>query len=258
MLTRALAILMLLVLASLSLSYAFGAEVLAALGMIFVQLKIIFGKLGAVTAKSVVVWLKAQGVNFARVEVAKRWFLKSLLPLIIGASMQRRISAWVSNFAEGVRLRKAWLMAHYQDWPPAVKVIAILCTLFAILALSLSTMSLWLLIFSVQVPIWILAATGSLWRMIWLTIQKLLFRTIAFMQLYRIWGFLKRRLPDSYLRRKRQFDFKVARIVVRKRRMTVAQLHAQKDGLAMRIALIREYFRHKRPERTIDSESPGE
>lgn len=248
MLTRAVAVLAFLIAVSFGLSWALGGEALAALGLILVQLKIVFAKVGTISTKTIIAWVKAQGVNFARVEVAKRWVLKSLLPLIIGASLQRKIAAVFGKFLEGYKRRKEALMANYHSWPKPVQAIAIACSLLAILAMSLTTMSVWLFIFSVQLPIWILAASGSLWKMLLGVVQKLLFRTIAFMQLYKIWGFIKKRLPESYLRKKRQFDFKVARIVVRQRKMTVAQLRAQKDSLGMRVALVREYFRHKRPD----------
>ncbi len=252
MFIRALAILFLLIAASVALSFAFGAEVLAAVGLILSQLKIVLAKVGALSWKGAVVWLKAQGVNFARVEVAKRWFLKSLLPLIIGASMQRRISQLFDRFLTGFRKRRDAMMDTYRGWPKPVRIVTVLAAVAAVLALTITTMSVWLIVISVQLPIWIIAASGSLWQILWRFLQKLVFRTLAFMQLYRVWGALKKRLPESYLRRKRAFDFRVARMVVRQRRMTVAQLHAQKNGWSMRLSLLRAYFRNRRPTPTDD------
>ncbi|NIP18307.1 MAG: hypothetical protein GWM87_09240, partial [Xanthomonadales bacterium] len=89
---RALALLILLCLASVALSAYFGAEILAALGAILAQLKIIGAKLSAVSSRTVLLWLKAQGINFARIEIGKRWLTRSLIPLLIGAATQRRIT----------------------------------------------------------------------------------------------------------------------------------------------------------------------
>lgn len=250
MFLRALAILFALIAASVALSFAFGAEVLAALGLIASQLKIVLAKVASVSWKGIIVWLKAQGINFARVEVAKRWFLKSILPLIIGAAMQRRIAEFFKKFVDGFKRRRDRMMAAYRSWPKHVRIVSVLAVIAGMLALTISTMSIWLILISVQLPIWIIAATGSLWHIVWRTIQKLIFRTLAFMQLYKVWGFLKKRVPETYLRRKRAFDFRVARMVVKQRKLTVAQLHAQKHGWAMRWSLLKAYFRNRRPSPT--------
>ena len=47
----------------------------------------------------------------------------------------------------------------------------------------------------------------------------------------------------------------MARAVVRRRRMTVRQLHEQKDSLSLRLSLIAGYFRQARPEMP-DPEGP--
>jgi len=247
MLLRALILLGLVASASVALSYMFGAEVLAALGMIVNQAKIVLAKTFAVSSKGLIIWLKAQGVNFARVELAKRWFMKSLVPLLIGAANQRRIANFVSALKTAARARYDAMMGWYKGLPPMVKVISVLIVMCATLALAITSMSLWLLVFSVQAPFWIIAGATALGSIIWKSLQKAVFRTIAFMQIYRIWGFLKQRVPPEYLARKRRFDYRIARIVVRRRKMTLAQVKSRKDGLAMRLALMREYFRHVRP-----------
>ncbi|MSU91432.1 hypothetical protein GE300_17775 [Rhodobacteraceae bacterium 2CG4] len=247
MLLRALILLGLVASASVALSYMFGAEVLAALGMIISQAKIVLAKTLSIGSKGLVLWLKAQGMNFARVELAKRWVLKSLVPMLIGAANQRRIAGFVAAFKTAATGRYRSMMAWYKQLPLAVRVISVLIAMCATLALAITSMSLWLLIFSVQVPFWIIAAATAFGTMIWKTVQKLLFRTIAFMQLYRIWGMIRDRLPPEYLARKRRFDYRIARIVVRRRKLTLGQMRTGKDSLAMRLALIREYFRHVRP-----------
>ena len=247
MLLRALAILAFLAGVCLGLSYWFGAEILAAIGFMVQQAKIVIARLATVSAGGVATWLKAQGINFARVELGKRWFVKSILPLLIGAALQRRISIMFRSFLRRVKLRYRRMQRWYKAQDRVMRYVLIGIVVGATLALALTSMSLWLFIFSVQVPFWIIATLGAFWQVIWRSLQKALFRTLAFMQIYRAWGFVRNRLPESYLRRVRRFNFRIARIVVKRRRMTISQLHARKDSWGMRWALIREYFRHKRP-----------
>jgi len=247
MLLRALAILVFIAGLCLGLSYWFGAEILAALGLAVQQAKILFARLATISAGGVASWLKAQGINFARVELGKRWFFKSILPLLIGAALQRRISITFRSFVRRVKFRYRTMQRWYKMQDRLMKIVLISIVVGATLALALSSMSLWLFVFSVQLPLWIIATIGAFWQVIWRSLQKLVFRTLAFMQLYRAWGLLRDRLPESYLRRVRRFNFRIARIVVKRRRMTVSQLHASKHSWGMRWALLQEYFRHKRP-----------
>ena len=248
MLIRALAILMSLIAVSMALSFYFGAEVLAALGAIIAQLKVVFGRVMALSSKTIFVWLRAQGINFARVELAKRWFFKSVIPLAIGAAAQRRITEIVGYLREGIRVRFDAMMARYRALPLSLRILLILIAMTATVAVTMTSLSLWLILFSVQVPVWILAGLGAVWQMLWQSVQKLVFRTLAFMQLFRLWGVLRDRVPPAYLQRLRRFNFRVARVVVKNRRLTVAQLHNQKHSWGMRWALLREYFRQQRPE----------
>lgn len=257
MLIRAIVLLVVVATVSIGLSWAFGAEVLAALGLVLAQIKIVLGKMAAVSSKALLTWLRVQGINFARVEIAKRWLLKSLVPMLIGAALQRRIMSLFKVFAGSVRTRFDALMTWYRSLHRSLRIIAILIACFATLGLAVTSMSLWLLLFSVQMPFWIIAGLAATSELVWRYVQKLVFRTIAFMKLYRVWGFVRNRLPEAYRQRLRRFNFRVARIVVKRRRMTVAQLTGQRDGIALRLAFLREYFRHRRPEVPTGEELDG-
>jgi hypothetical protein len=111
-----------------------------------------------------------------------------------------------------------------------------------------SSLGLWLILFSVKLPLWLVATVSAFARIVVTSVRKMAFKAVAFFQLGWLWRILRRRLPHEYLERKRRFDFRVARRVVRRRRMTVRQLAASKDGLSMRLALIGAYFRTPRPE----------
>lgn len=248
MFLRALALLILLVAASLALSVYFGAEILAAVGAMLAQLKIVAAKLTALGSRSVLLWLKAQGINFARVELVKRWLTRSLIPLLIGAAAQRRIAEFGRGLVDLTRTKHDAMIAAYKAQPRAARVVLVLTAIAATLAVTVTTVSLWLIVFSVQIPLWVIAGFAAFRRMIWGWIQKLVFRSLAFMQVFRLWGSLRRRMPPQYLARLRRFNFRVARMVVRRRRMTLAQLAKHRYGLGMRLALLREYFRQDRPE----------
>jgi hypothetical protein len=69
------------------------------------------------------------------------------------------------------------------------------------------------------------------------------FRAAAFLKLSFVWKGLKRLLPASWMERKRRFDYRVARSVIRKRRMTLAQLEERKDSLPFRMGLLVEFLR---------------
>jgi len=108
-----------------------------------------------------------------------------------------------------------------------------------------TSMGLWLVLFSVKLPLWIAAAAAAFWRMFWLSIQKMAFKALAFLQLKWLWRGLSRLLPATWLQRKRRFDYRVARAVIRRRRLTVKQLAEKKDSLPFRLGVLVEYLTGK-------------
>jgi hypothetical protein len=248
MFLRALILLILVAGLSIALTLWLGDEVLIALGLILVQLKVVAKKLAQVELPAIVVWLKQQTEAFFRIELLKKWAMTTVLPLIVGNAALRRLERFIARYRETIAAQYDALLAWYAGLEWYEKLVATLIVVFATLGLTVSSLGLWLVLFSVKLPFWAVAAMTSFGRMIWTTITKTAFKTAAFLQLNMAWKVLRRRLPPAYLERKRRFDFRVARMVVRRRRMTLKQLEAQKDGLSMRLALIREYFRQPRPE----------
>lgn len=248
MLLRALLLLVLVAGASIWLTLYFGQEVLLALGLILLQLQIIGKKIVSIELPAILVWLKTQAAVFFRVELLKKWVMTTALPLLVGNALLRRIERFVGQYREAVAVQYEAIIGWYGKLAWYEKTVAALILIFATLGLSVASLGLWLILFSVKLPIWLLAAVTSLGRMIWVSAQKMAFRAVAFLQLGWLWRIVRRRLPQEYLDRKRRFDFRVARMVVRKRRMTVRQLAQQKDSLGMRLALIRGYFQQPRPE----------
>lgn len=244
---RALFLLLLVAAASIALTYVFGAKVLLALGLILTQLKVLWAKLAAVELPAILVWLKTEARLFLRIELIKKYLMSSIMPMMLGSAIRRRIELFVARYKAAVTSRYQALMGWYGGLDPVVKILAALIVLFATLGASVSTLGLWLILFSVKLPFWLIAAGAALGRMFWASLTKTLFKTIAFLQLGWAWRLIRPRLPAAYLERKRRWDFRVARAVVRSRRLTLAQLHAQKDSLGMRLALIRAYFSQPRP-----------
>ncbi|GGE41998.1 hypothetical protein [Actibacterium pelagium] len=244
---RAVLLLILVAGASIALTYAFGAKVLLALGLILSQLKIIGSKLMGIEAPAILIWLKTQAAMFFRIELLKKWFMSSMLPLIMGPMLRRKIVQVLTRYKDAVKQRYDSMLAWYRGLEWYEKTVAALIVVFGTIGLSVSSLGLWLVLFSVKLPFWLIAASTALGRMIVASVSKMAFKTIAFLQLGFAWRLVRRWLPKDYLDRKRRWDFRVARAVVRQRRLTVRQLHDSKHSLSMRLALLRAYFRTERP-----------
>lgn len=243
MMVRGLLLLVAAVGFSVAATIHFGNEVLIALGLILTQLKVIAKKLAGVELPAILAWLKLQAGMFFRIELLKKWLMTTVLPLVLGKAFLRKIAAFTTRYRRAVRLRYMRLLRWYRRLHWAEKLIAALIILFATLALSVTSIGLWLILFSVKIPLWIAAVASALGRMTWTSVQKMAFRAAAFLQLRWLWRAMTRILPESWLRRKRRFDYKVARTVIRRRKMTLKQLEARKDSLPFRMGLLFDYLR---------------
>lgn len=236
-----------LLIAAIGLSVAatvhFGQDVLIALGLILAQIKLLSKKLMLIKLPAILVWLKVQAAAFFRIELLKKWFMTSLLPLLLGKALLRRIASFTQRYRRAVRLRYMRLIRWYRRLHWGEKLLAALIILFATVALSVTSVGLWLILFSVKLPLWIAAVAGALFRMTWTSIQKMAFRAAAFFQLALVWKGIRKFLPASWLARKRRFDYRVARTVIRKRRMTLKQLENRKDSLPFRLGLLFDYLK---------------
>ena len=224
----------------------FGQDVLIALGLILTQIKVIATKLVGVDLPAVLAWLKLQGSAFFRIELLKRWLMTTVLPLLLGRAVLRRIAAFTTRYRRAVRLRYMRLLRWYRRLERWEKVLAALIILAATVALSVTSLGLWLILFSVKLPLWIVAVATALGRMVVTSVEKMAFRAAAFLQLSLLWKGVQRLLPASWMERKRRFDYRVARSVIRRRRLTLAQLEARKDSLPFRTGLLIEYLRGPR------------
>ena len=243
MFIRGFLLLIAAILFSVAATIYFGQEVLIALGLILTQLKVIAKKLAGVELPLILAWLKTQSSAFFKIELIKKWLTTTLLPLLLGKALLRRIAAFTERYRRAVRLRYMRLLRWYRKLSRFEKVVSALIILFATLALSVTSLGLWLILFSVKIPLWIVAVATALGKMTWTSIQKMAFRAAAFLQLSLLWKGLKRLLPASWLEWKRRFDYRVARTVIRRRRMTVRQLETRKDSLPFRMGLLFDYLR---------------
>lgn len=240
--------------ASAYLTWHFGADVLLALGLILTQLKILGQKLLSIELPAILVWLKTQTAAFFRFELIKKYFYSAVVPLLMGPVVKRRIEAFLTRYKSAMRSRYDALITWYNSLEWYEKTFAAIVVLAAMLGLSVTSLGLWLVLFSVKLPFWVIAAASATGRMIWSTITKTAFKTIAFLQLGWFWRLIRRRLPDSYLDRQRRFEYRLARRVVRQRRMTLKQLEAGHNSLALRWALLMAYFRSEKPAGLTDAE----
>lgn len=243
MLLRALLLLVLVTAASLALTYALGEKVLIALGLILLQIQIIGKKLVSLELPAILAWLKAQAVLFFRIELLKKWVMTTLLPLLMGSALRRRLEGVILTAKAEIGARYSAMMQWYGGLGLAERIVAALIVLIGTFALSVSSLGLWLVLFSVKLPFWLIAVGTTLGKSLTSTVSKMVFRTVAFFNLGLLWAMLRRGLSEDLLRRKHRFEFRVARIVVRQRRLTLRQLEAQKHSVALRWALFREGLR---------------
>lgn len=242
---KSLILLTLTVVLSVAATLHFGNEVLIALGMVLTQLKIVAKKISSLELPTIFAWIKSQSAAFLKIELLKKWLTTTLLPLLLGSAVLRRIAAFIRSYREAIRQRYMALLIWYGRLHWFEKTLAALIVLFATIALSVTSLGLWLVLFSVKLPLWIAAAATAFWRMFWLSIQKMAFKAMAFFQLKWLWRALSRRLPARWMQRKRRFDYRIARAVIRRRRMTVKQLAAKKDNLPFRLGILMEYLTGK-------------
>ncbi|WP_425098643.1 hypothetical protein [Tropicibacter sp. S64] len=223
-------------------TWYFGTDVLIALGLILVQVKILAKKLWLIEWPVLLVWLQTQGAAFFKVELIKKYLMTVALPLVLGKRFFRQIKAWLSGYLDGVAQRQAAMMAWFNGLSGLERALAWAIILFGTLALSVSGLGLWLILFSVKLPLWLISAAVSLGRMLWTSVQKTLFKALAFLQLGWLWRGLRRLLPARLLRWKRRQDYRIARAVVRRRRLTIRQLHERKDRLPFRMGVLLDYL----------------
>lgn len=242
MLIRALLLLGIFVALSAAATWAFGHEVLLALGLILTQLKIVLKKLVGVELPVVLVWLKTQATVFFRVELIKKWLMSSVVPLMLGKAILRRFQLVIRGYLEIVQKRYCRLLDWFNGLSPLERAVAWMVILFASLALSVTSLGLWLILFSVQLPLWLVAAGSAALRMTWSSLQKGVFKALAFLQLGWLWKGVKRLLPAKVLDRKRRAEFRIARAIVRRRHMTLKQLVDRKGRLPFKLGILAEYL----------------
>lgn len=251
MLFRAVLLLALVVALSAAATIAFGERILVALGFVLLQLKVILGKLWQVRPPEILAWLKLHGTAFFRKDLLMKWVSSYAVPLLLGKAVFRRMSRWVDGYRRQIADRYTAMMDWYDRLGAVEKTVAALIVLVATLGLSVSSLGLWLILFSVKLPFWVASGLVALLRTAWLGLQKTAFRTIAFLQLGWFWAWLRPRLPRGWLARKRRLDYRIARAVIRRRRMTVQQLAGRKDRLPFRTGVLVEWLFLPRKDRPV-------
>lgn len=228
--------------ASVGATIYFGESFIVAFGLLLVQIKLLSKKIALLEWPVIVAWLKLQAGTFLRIELIKNWFMTTLMPLLVGKATLRRLAGFIRGYTAALRARYNALLDWYGRLGWVEKSLSAAIIILATLALGVSTVGLWLVLFSVKIPLWLAAATASMVQMIWASIQKTVFKTIAFLQLRWLWAFLRKLLPAGILRRKRRLEYRIARAVIRRRRMSLRQVAERKDSLPFRMGLMVDYL----------------
>lgn len=242
MLFRTIILLLLAIAASVGATLYFGESVIVAFGLLLVQLKLLSKKIALVDLPVVLAWLKLQSGAFFRIELIKKWIMTTLVPLVIGKATLRRFAGFIRGYTSALKDRYDSLLNWYGNLNWIEKSLAAAIVILASLALGVSTVGLWVVLFSVKIPLWLIAAAATVGRMIWASIQKTVFKALAFLQMRWFWSLIRRLLPTRLLRWKHRLDYRIARAVIRRRRMSLRQLAEKKDSLPFRMGLMADYL----------------
>ena len=118
----------------------------------------------AIELPAVLVWLKTQAALFFRIELIKKWIMTTVLPMIMGSALRNRLDALFKRFKAAAADRYSRMMDWYRGLEWYEQVVAALIVIFATLALSVSSIGLWVVLFSVKLPFMIAAGVGAIWR----------------------------------------------------------------------------------------------
>ncbi|PWJ21272.1 hypothetical protein [Jannaschia seohaensis] len=240
MIWQSILLLALAVAASVFATLQFGDEVLIALGLILVKVKLLWGKLLSIKPPALWSWLKQQGAVFLRKDLPYKYLSSVVVPMTLGRRLLRRISETISRLLAPVTRTQARMMAWYGRQTGLARACLAVALLGLTLALTVSTIGLWLILFSVSIPLWLAALGLTLGRMLLASAQKTVFKMIAFLQLKWLWRGLRRLLPQGWLDRQRRLNYRLARAVIRRRKLTARTLAGRKDELRYRLGLILE------------------
>ena len=242
MLLRTVLLLVVMIAASVGATLYFGESVIVAFGLLLVQLKLLSKKVALLDVAAVLAWLKLHAGTFFRIELIKKWVMTTVVPLMVGKAALRRLAGFIRSYTAILTDRYEALLKWYGDLNWIEKTLAATVVIVATFALGVSTLGLWLVLFSVKIPLWLAAAAAALGRMVWVTVQKTVFKTLAFLQLRWLWAFLRKLLPARFLRWKHKLDYRIARAVIRRRRMSLRQVAERKDSLPFRIGLMADFL----------------
>ncbi len=130
MFLRAVLLLLFVGFVSIGLTLYFGSDVLVALGLILVQLKVIAKKLMSVELPSVFAWLKTETSTFFRIELLKKWAMTTALPLLVVNAVLRKVDTVLSRYRDTIRRQYDDLLSWYKALDLHAKVVAtLLCYL---------------------------------------------------------------------------------------------------------------------------------
>lgn len=243
MILRAAILLVIALMASAIATYMFGQEVLVALGLVLTQAKLVAKKLAGLELSVILAWAKLHGSAFLKVELIKKWVNATLVPVVLGRTLFRRLSQVTLRYRRRVGHRFVRLWHWYMHLPGSVRILATIILVLGTLSLSVTSIGLWLILFSAKLPLWLLAMVQSTIVMVISSVEKSLFRAIVFLQLGWLWAGVKWVLPQAILDRKRRFDYRMIRAIVRRRRLTVRQLAHRKDKAFFRLGVALEFLR---------------
>lgn len=98
--------------------------------------------------------------------------MTTALPLLVGKALLHKLDTFLSRYRDAIFRQYDGSISWYNALGWHVKIVAPLIVVFAALGLSVSSVGLWVILVSVKLPFWLVAAFSSGVRMTWATIEK--------------------------------------------------------------------------------------
>ena len=150
---------------AISFTIYFSYDVLVALGLILMQAKVVAKKLVRVELPFVPGVTQGCKLDVPSYRVAEEMADDTALPLLVGKALLHKLDTFLSRYCDTICSQCDGSIGCYNALGWYVKVVATLIVVFATLGLSVSSVGLWVILVSVKLPFWLVAAFSSGVRM---------------------------------------------------------------------------------------------
>jgi hypothetical protein len=167
------------------------------------------------------------------VEAWKRPLISLGIPILIGAAGRRQIR----NLTGKVQGLLSQLTSWFGQLPRWLQALIFVGTVGIIIVASLYVWWVGFAIFFVSLPSWMLVGLQMLLMSVWKMLQRVLFLSVFFGTLNKVWNFFVSRFPADWHAKMQAFRYRSVRIAIRRRRLTLKELRNHKITLRLRLSI---------------------